>query len=358
MVDVKQNWLRLVVFILLLVGSIYLVYLQVSMDQRPTRLEGSLLNVFQFFLSIGFTWILSQVVFETSYKASQKKLAIAAFRRIKEIERNIKRTQVYVNSAKQSDRKASECLEVVDFSLINAKDTIRSSISDWEDVIGEELEVAEKIESLSTEKLEMSLNEEVQKNKDDNESRRDSIDEEIKNLKRKLPSTMRRTITVYGRKEEKIEAVYNLGRTMLEDGCLELDGFWSQDGEFMITPSRLSIGDTIYVARGMAGNRIGSIMAYDQDQNTFGVITNKSGGAYDTFSEAMETVFERRLIPKALGGEPLIAELIEISPLDPKTERQHFKVRVTRKLRKRVIDQNPQLKDYNKKIQPTPDGAR
>ena len=349
MIDFKQNWLRIVSFLLLFIGSILLIAIQVRLTNSATKLETSLLNLFQFFLSIGFTWLLSMVVFESSYKESQKKLAIAAFRRIKEIERNIERTQGYVSSAKKDGDKASECLEVVDFSLVNARDTIRSSISDWEDVIGEELAAADRIQDLVAEKNEISLNE-LPETKSETEAK-EKIDHEITELKVKLPSAMRRNISRDDIERSQVEAVYDLGKTMLEKGCLELNGFWEPRGEFMASPESLSVGDTVYIARGMAGNRLGAIMAYDENQNSIGVITNRTRGPYDTFAKAMDTVFERRLIPKALGGEPLHGEIVEIEPVDTKSERQYFKVKVNRRLRNKVINEHPQLKEYNKKRQ-------
>jgi len=347
MIELKQNWLKILVFIVLLISCFFLIVVQVNSGSTATKLESTLLNLIQFFLSIGFSWLLSKVVFESTYKESQKKLAVAAFRRIKEIERNIERTQGYVNSAKKENSKSSECLEVVDFSLINARDTIRSSISDWEDIIGEELDIAEKIEDLVFEQRNSESND---NDKKISQEKFEELESEIEDLKSKLPAPMRRSLSKEDRAKRKSDAVAVLGKFMLENNFLELRGFWSADGQFMSNLRELNIGDQVFVAKGMAGNRNGSLMAYDSSQRTIGVITNRTGGSYDDFRYAMTTVFGRELMPQAFGGEPLIGVITEITEYNSETERQYFRVKVDRKLRSKVINEHPELIKYNKQI--------
>lgn len=347
MIELKQNWLKILVFIVLLISCLFLIMVQVNSGTTATKLESTLLNLIQFFLSIGFSWLLSKVVFESTYKDTQKKLAVAAFRRIKEIERNIERTQGYVSSAKKDNSKSSECLEVVDFSLINARDTIRSSISDWEDIIGEELDIAEKIEGLVIEQHN-SVNRD--NDKPLSQSKFEEIEKEIAELKSKLPATMRRSLSKEDRAKRKSDAVATLGKVMLENDFLDLRGFWSADGEFMSNLNNLQVGDKVYIAKGMARTRIGALMAYDQHQNTIGVITNRSGGSYDDFSYAMTTVFGRELMPQAFGGEPINAVISSISEYNTENERHHFEVKIDRKLRNKVINKNPELIKYEKAL--------
>ncbi|OCH40475.1 hypothetical protein [Aliivibrio fischeri] len=347
MIDVKQNWLRILAFVILLGGCLVLMIIQVNAGNKVTTLEASLLNLIQFCLSIGFSWLLSKVVFESSYKESQKKLAVAAFRRIKEIERNVQRTQSYVNSGKNDPNSAVKCLEVIDFSLTNTKDTIRSSISDWEDIIGEELDIADKIEELVSEQSDASFD---SSNNTDNHQRFDEIEKEIVDLKSKLPVTMRRTILAVDNEARKAEAVAVLGKVILEQNGLDLYGFWEERGKFMIDLSQISVGDKVHVALGLAGNRYGTLMAYDSGNKTFGVITNRCGGPYHDFTHAMEVVFGRKLMPFAYDGIPLVAEVIEISPLNLRNGRQHFKLKVKSKLCDEVIYKYPELECLHNKL--------
>lgn len=91
MKNLKNDWPKIVVLFLLFLLCVALVLIQVGRSEIATKLESALLSGLQFLASLAFAWVLSFWVFEIGYKDKQKKFALGAFRRIKEIERNIVR---------------------------------------------------------------------------------------------------------------------------------------------------------------------------------------------------------------------------------------------------------------------------
>lgn len=341
MIDFKKNWVKILTFLILLAVSTALLIIQVDRAQTATKLETTLISAIQFMLSIGFTWLLSSVVFENNQKDKQKKFAIAAFRRIKEIERNVKRTQEFIKDSIGTADDQSACLKVVHANLINAQDTIASSIYDWADVIEDEIELAQQIENLESrqyiDKKEISENA-VDKNQ---------IEQQIDTLSKMLPPTLRQTVKPERNQDEMIrDAVVYLGKEIMTNGCLYLKAFWEPKDSFMKSPDSLSVGDEVYIARGLTENRTHAVLVYDKDGSSIGVITNRcagSGGTYDTFASAMDIVFGRKLRPKIIGGKPILAKVISIDEFEPKIERRYFKLAIERDVSDLVKYQYPEL---------------
>lgn len=347
MIDFKKDWGSLVLFSILLLCSIGLVVVQVANITSPTKLELSLVSALQYICSIGFTWLLSLMVFENTYKEKQKKFAIGAFRRIKEIERNIQRTQEHIDQSLKDGDDLKSCLKVAQFSLVNAQDTVNSSISDWADIIEDELEISAQIEKLESA---------------DNSNGKDkaidfAMSEQIANLSKKLPPELRNKNVKEPSKVEKVkEATISLGKSAIEEGYLRLRAFWEPRDAFMKDLSQLSVGSKVYVARGITNTRTGAILLYDEDGNSLAVVTNRCGQlhcGYDVFADALDEIFGRTLRPKMFGGQPVQAEVEEIEEFDPKSERQYLSVKVYKKIHGSVQAKYPELQSHNNSMQPT-----
>src|ERR1700730_15326474 len=87
------------------------------------------------------------------FEQSLKKFAISAYRRIADIERMVERLHTEVREM-ISDAPKSEItnLRIVDAIVSDTGQLVRSSISAWADVIGEELLAIERIKRLEHEK--------------------------------------------------------------------------------------------------------------------------------------------------------------------------------------------------------------
>lgn len=324
----KTHWSTYATLATLLISCIALIFTQIFTANTATKLESTLFNIIQFSLSIAFSWILSKLITEQQFLESQKKFAIGAFRRIMEIERSLNRTQKYITTAKLS--KASDLnskLEAIDISIINAQDTVRSSIADWTDIIGDEIEVTNEVRRL---KKTRSYQSEI--DSDLNQPTNDSLEiireEQIEKLQSSLPAEIR--VSLAEEEKDPFEAgVEHLADIWSSRKTLELNGFWEKTDSFSASPATLKTGDTITIARGMTSHRNGVLLTYDKDDNWFGVILNPCVDIhvdYDTFVSAFETFYGRELLPTTFGGTPLKATILEIYELDGTTERQHFRV--------------------------------
>lgn len=351
MIDFKKDWGKLLVFVILLLASIGLVVVQVFNSSNPTKLEVSLISALQYICSIGFTWLLSIIVFNSTYKDKQKKFAIGAFRRVKEIERNIKRTQEHIEQSLNDDEDLKSCLSVAKFSLVNAQDTINSSIADWADIIEDELEISAQIERLESSPASNTKDKVAG----------DTVRNEIATLTKKLPPELRHNVTIeQDRKQQVKESVIYLGKIILNDGFIKLRGFWEPRKGFMSDLSDLKVGSNVYIARGIAGDRTGAILIYNEEGESLAVVTNrciKLKIPYDVFADAIDEIFGRTLRPKFFGGHPVQAEIVEIKDFDPRSERQYLYVKIFKGMDSSVKHKYDELKTYNKLIHSTVNAA-
>lgn len=319
----KNDWPKVVLLIALFLMGVGLVFVQIDRSDNATKLESALLSGFQFLISLAFTWILSFWVFEISHKDKQKKFALGAFRRIKEIERNIIRTSDYVDDVIRNGEDTRPSLGIIRANLRNARDTVLSSIYDWSDIIEDEIEISAQIE-----KLERSMSAE-------SEQGPKSTSHEIEKLSQKLPPSLRQVVRDDHILDETKQAADYLRRELRENGYLDLRGFWEARDAFMRNISNLKPGDPVYIARGITKNRPGPILAYDADGNSLGVITNRCAvlnSPYDVFANALDRVFEGALRPKLFGGNPIEAIIKEVdnSNIDTDPKRKRFEVWISK----------------------------
>ena len=116
-------------------------------NAETTKLETTLFSILQFLFSIGFAYVLAQIVPRDQFMKSQRRFAVAAYRRIKEIDRGVEhllsRTRYQM---KVVSKETLRELEVIRAIAAGICESIKSSVADWGDVIREEIETLEKIE--------------------------------------------------------------------------------------------------------------------------------------------------------------------------------------------------------------------
>ena len=134
--------------------AVFVFVLQVnSFGDQTTARETLLFNALEFVLTVGFAWFSTRAVSRSEFEDSIKRFAISACRRIADIERMILRLQGEVRETLVETSSAEEvsALEVVDAIVGDTVQVVRSSISDWADVIGNELLALEKLKRLQSE---------------------------------------------------------------------------------------------------------------------------------------------------------------------------------------------------------------
>ncbi len=319
---------------ILLIATIFLIIFQINSAQSATKLESTLFNILQFILSAGFAWFVSKYVTEAYNEESQRKFAIGAFRRIKEIELSLERTQKYIDNSikKEKNKSNQENFSVIKVSLQNAQDTVRSSIADWSDIIGDEIRVSKEIERLKLLRGEFddSLKKgDKSRKKEDAEDKIESIDKSIDKLVKELPLELQEIIDRQDENEIKM-GMEDLLFEWQKNGEMIFDAFWEKDDYFQDNLDNLKIGDKVSIARGYTKGRKDVLLVYNKSNKTIGVVTNKTNSSYEKFLTIMEDFFGRDLIPISFDGTPLEAEVINIEEFDTQTERKYFQIKVDR----------------------------
>jgi hypothetical protein len=123
----------------------YQVY--VTQSRPLSNLENALLDILQFIFALWFSIIIAKYSFEKDYKKNQKRFALSAFRRIKEIDIWVDRI-IEIIKRNDSDEVDNLAPMIHEMSLW-IKRWIQSSIADWVDVIWEEVETFNKIVDLN-----------------------------------------------------------------------------------------------------------------------------------------------------------------------------------------------------------------
>lgn len=124
-----------------------------TVGTHPTATETLLFDSLQFILTAGFAWFSTRAVSRMEFEESLKKFAISAHRRIADIERMIEHLHQEIREMiSLSPKTESGNLRIIDAIVSDTAQLVRSSISDWGDVIGEELLAIEKIKRLEQEK--------------------------------------------------------------------------------------------------------------------------------------------------------------------------------------------------------------
>ncbi|HEY7770496.1 MAG TPA: hypothetical protein VIB55_20200, partial [Longimicrobium sp.] len=141
-----------VIFGLLAAGT--LVAQVISARGTPTTLETALFSVLQFVFSLAFAWILTRIAAREEFVASQKAFAIAAYRRINEIDEGVGRLIARANA--QARAASPELLRELDVTIaiaLGVRASIKSSIADWGDVIGDEITTIKRIEEIQDQQV-------------------------------------------------------------------------------------------------------------------------------------------------------------------------------------------------------------
>lgn len=315
----------------LLVATVALIVVQVAGANTATRTESALFNVIQFALSLAFAWILARLVTEKQFVDSQRKFAIGAFRRIREIERSLLRTRKYVDETFTSRRKiAVSDLAVIRTGLTNTSDTVKSSIADWADIIGSEIELSNEITRL---KRLTSEDFGGEGGHDEAAPTAKEIKKKISQLAQELPAELRAEIE--GEELDKVEIGRMFLETLWEESkAIELEAFWERDDSFSRDLSPIRLGQNVSIARGFTEHRRDALFLYDSDQEWIAVVTNLCldvGCNYPDFVHALEDFYGRPLLPRVFKGNPLSAVVTEIREMDKEGGRQYVVVKVSEK---------------------------
>ena len=265
-----EFWLGLILLILVIVIIILEIY--TSSIRELSQLELALFIIMQFIFSISFAYLLSRTASKQEFFESQKKFAMAAYRRIYEIDKAIERLLSRISHQMHfvSNQTGQE-LELISEIGKGIRETIKSSIADWMDIIGEEIETIEKIQTIKEDlnkKFEQRLDKiskfTYKKNYDE------KVNQEIDKLISSLPKEMKSLA-------KEIEAYYQKSFDMLDEelkkwNSIELECLWEPPMEKGIY--NYKEGDVLHVRLGDVGEKIGVLIVYDSEGHALGVAIN------------------------------------------------------------------------------------
>ena len=248
-------------------------------NATTTQLSVALFSIIQFILSLGFGWVLTRTVTKEEYEESAKRSAISAYRRITDIDRMVRKLQQKIERM-SGDRAPNEyvALDVVNACIDNIGQTLQSSISDWADIIGDELQTLQKIEDLETEKVKI-ISEPPIRQPDRQQELLNRLEENINRLLSSLPPKLR--YRDQSLQFDVVKAAKKLVESHKNENGLLLTGRW--DSSFDLDPCVLEVGDRVHVAVDSVGKRCGALIVRDKEDKSIGVVLNRTGLSYDNF---------------------------------------------------------------------------
>jgi len=230
------------------------------------------------------------------FEQSLKKFAISAYRRIIDIERMVDRLDHEVRQMISAAPKGEETnLRIVDAIIADTGQVLRSSISDWGDVIGEELLAIERIKRLEHEKELLKKDEVSPRITGDIGEALKKIESSIANIESTLPAPLQ-----LDRESDEGRTTRSLGRAIrwIEREGQKLEGpvLTAVTGGIYPSgrdPKSLVLGEPLVAVR-LTG---GAINVLDEHRRTIGRVINRSGESYDSFASALGFVYGDDPIP-------------------------------------------------------------
>ncbi|MGG3283599.1 hypothetical protein [Paenibacillus solani] len=277
------------VFGILLVVTIILQIVNTS--ETSTKLEQTLFSVLQFIFSIIFGWLVTRISTKNEFEQSQKRFALSAYRRIKEIEKAVNmlidRTHNKMSAGSEDVRRELESIET---NSIFIRETIKSSIADWADIIGEEIDNFNKIEQKEEE---LNKLQEQQNYLDNNSEKVDQLNNELKGLIETLPNQLKIVRRIESSFQENLEDNKNIIEAMLSrKGFIEVSGLIDGAFDFEFANEELQVNKEYEVSLGDVKGRIAILVVKNNQGKAIGMITNSFKHDYSIFMEALTSYLQ------------------------------------------------------------------
>ncbi len=276
-----------------------------TVGAHSTATETFLFNSLQFFLTTGFAWFSTRAASRLEFEQSLKKFAISAYRRIADIERMVDRLHSEVREM-ILDAPKSEItnLRIVDSIVSDTSQLVRSSISDWADVIGEELLAIERIKRLEHEKelLQKDNIEASPKISSELGTSLQNIENAIAKIQSTLPPRLQLVAEIQDQTSESVERdARSLARKHRRQEGLRLTAGTSTGDLY---PHDRAVKDLVPgEVLSTVKSPSGGIDIADKLGHRMGRLLNETGGSYTRFEKALGRCY---------GDGPLPVEFVGI----------------------------------------------
>ena len=280
----NYDFIAAIIFAVLVASTIVL---QIATSRNTNSpLVITLFNVLQFIFSIIFAWILTRYSAKKEFEETQKKFAVAAYRRMLQLRETLRFLEFKIKEKTNASQEMKRNFDSIEALTFGIEQTINSSISDWADIISDEIATMHELEQL---KKEQDLFLSDQNTGGLERVYKESLKQLVENhqkqivaLTKKLPPTLRSTS-----EEEENPGLHfkddtdALTEELKNKGHIELTGFW--DPSFPTDIYRFKVGDTLVASVDDIADRTGILAAHDQDGKGVGVLTNKVTSNYRGF---------------------------------------------------------------------------
>jgi hypothetical protein len=276
-----------------------------TVGTHTTATETFLFNSLQFILTTGFAWFSTRAASRLEFEQSLKKFAISAYRRIADIERMVDRLHSEVREM-ISDAPKSEItnLRIVEAIVSDTGQLVRSSISDWADVIGEELLAIERIKRLEHEKelLQKDNVEASSKIGSELSAALQNIENAIAKIQSTLPPRLQLATEIQDQTDESVERkARSLARKHRRQEGLRITAGTSTGDLYPHERAAkdLAPGEVLLTVKSPGGG----IDIADKLGHRIGRLLNETGGTYTGFEKALARCY---------GEGPLSVEFVGI----------------------------------------------
>jgi hypothetical protein len=180
---------------------------------------------------------------------------------------------------------------------VGIRASIKSSIADWGDIIGEEITTVEKISDLKSEQ-EMLLEAPLRQNKPNASpvepqavaERLARNQERLEELLSSLPHSLQIVAEETPDPEEQLNDYAQLAREEMEStGGISLRCFW--DATCERRADELQLGELVHIFPTDIGRRSGALIVHDLQGQSVGVVMNKANVPYYQFKEVLARAF-------------------------------------------------------------------
>jgi len=256
-----------------------------------------LFNSLQFLLTVGFGWFSTRAITRIQFEDSIKRFAISAYRRIADIQRIARRLQGQIQHMMvETSSTDSHHLSVVDAIVSDMCQVIRSSISDWSDVIGSELITLERIDRLEQERQEMSGDLSAAERAPNASTELRRIEQEKAQLIDRLPAGLRSVTEA----DEWSEPEQRRAAEWMAMGHREVDGLRIRvvaGGEYGADqdPQTLQAGQLLRLRTG--GNWDRGLDVEDESGALLGRLLNATPLTYEKFLRTLERCYGYVTLP-------------------------------------------------------------
>jgi hypothetical protein len=281
----------LITSIVLGVAAIGCFVLQVrSFSKETTARETALFNTLQFVITVGFGWFSTRAISRVQFEENLRRFAVSAYRRIADIDRMVHRLRRHLEvSMQEASSEHQGELRVVAAVVEDTLQVVKSSASDWADVIGDELLAIENIKRLEQERDELTDRQQQETHnpeKTSNDLRK--LDHEITELVSQLPPQLR--LEAKSNRPDRF-ATFHAGewlakRHQKDDGLrlsIVCGGDYACDRDL----KNIQPQEALRLCRGERG----TLVVQDSTGTKCGRVLNATPLSYDDFVTAMETCY-------------------------------------------------------------------